>query len=397
MCSKSISRASALQLAYCKHLQGLGMLRSIVSPTTAIMSKLSYGLNITKKPSPLASRPPPAKRKTIFDEDSDPEDGPEASTPESLQTLGGIQPPSKKFSSQPITRPSPKPSHNGNLASKHTTSKHAQTAQSLDPSIYDYDAVYDSLHAPTASSSSSSTVTKASEPKKPKYMSHLLAASEVRKRDAVRAKEKMLAKEREAEGDEFADKEKFVTAAYKRQQAAMREAEAEEARREKEAEERRAREGGGMKGLYKGLLERDEERHAHAMKKVEEGIAKGPDETKLEEEGKKEKSEVELAREKGAVVNEDGVVVDKRQLLSAGLNAGAAAIPKQGPSPSTGEHASKTVQGQSKMSDRERETRTFEEQLLGKRGTSDGEDEGEAARAAKSRKMEDEILGLIGR
>lgn len=365
------------------------------------MSKLSYGLNITKNPPSLASRPPPAKRKTIFDEDSDLEDGPEASTPESLQTLGGIQPTSKEFSSQPMPRPSPKPSHNGNLASKHTTSKHAQTAQSLDPSIYDYDAVYDSLHAPTLSSSSSSTVATASEPKKPKYMSQLLAASEVRKRDAVRAKEKMLAKEREAEGDEFADKEKFVTAAYKRQQAAMREAEVEEARREKQAEERRAREGGGMKGLYKGLLERDEERHALAMKKVEEGIAKGPDETKHEEEGKKEKSEVELAREKGAVVNEDGVVVDKRQLLSAGLNAGAApkaAIPKQGPSPSTGEHTSKTVQGQSKISDRERETRTFEEQLLGKRGASDdGEDEGEAARAAKSRKMEDEILGLIGR
>jgi len=367
----------------------------------ATMSKLSYGLNITKNPPSLASRPPPAKRKTIFDEDSDLEDGPEASTPESLQTLGGIQPPSKKFSSQPMPRPSPKPSHNGNLASKHTTSKHAQTAQSLDPSIYDYDAVYDSLHAPTLSSSSSSTVTTASEPKKPKYMSQLLAASEVRKRDAVRAKEKMLAKEREAEGDEFADKEKFVTAAYKRQQAAMREAEVEEARREKQAEERRAREGGGMKGLYKGLLERDEERHALAMKKVEEGIAKGPDETKHEEEGKKEKSEVELAREKGAVVNEDGMVVDKRQLLSAGLNAGAApkaALPKSA-QPSEGSvPASKTDKGQSKMSDREHQTRAFEEQLLGKRGASDDdEDESEAARAAKSRKMEDEILGLIGR
>lgn len=363
------------------------------------MSKLSYGLNITKKPAPLASRPPPAKRKTIFDEDSDPEDGPEASNPETLQILGGLQPPSKESSSQPNTRLSPQPSHNGNLSSKHTTSKHAQTAQSLDPSIYDYDAVYDSLHAPIASSSPPSTVTKTSEPKKPKYMSQLLAASEVRKRDAVRAKEKMLAKEREAEGDEFADKEKFVTAAYKRQQAAMREAEAEEARREKEAEERRAREGGGMKSLYKGLLERDEERHAQAMKKVEEGIAKGPEKIKREEEVKEEKSEVELAREKGAVINEDGVVVDKRQLLSAGLNAGAApkaALPKSAQPSSGSVSASKTDKGHSKMSERERETRAFEEQLLGKRGASeDDEDASDAARAAKSRKMEDEILGLI--
>lgn len=377
------------------------MLPSITSSTTATMSKLSYGLNITKKPAPLASRPPPAKRKTIFDEDSDPEDGPEATNPEILQTLGGLQPPSKKSFSQPNTRLSPKPLHNGNLSSKHTTSKHAQTAQTLDPGIYDYDAVYDSLHAPTASSSSPSTVTKASEPKKPKYMSQLLAASEVRKRDAVRAKEKMLAKEREAEGDEFADKEKFVTAAYKRQQAAMREAEAEEARREKEAEERRAREGGGMKGLYKGLLERDEQRHAQAMKKVEEGIAKGPEKMKDEEEVKEEKSEVELAREKGAVINEDGVVVDKRQLLSAGLNAGAApkaALPKSAQPSSGSVPASKTDKGHGKMSDRECETRAFEEQLLGKRGASeDDEDASDAARAAKSRKMEDEILGLVGR
>lgn len=55
------------------------------------MSTLSYGLNITKKP-PIGTRP--AKRKTIFDDDSGPEDGPddEEQTVESISTLGGLQP-----------------------------------------------------------------------------------------------------------------------------------------------------------------------------------------------------------------------------------------------------------------------------------------------------------------
>lgn len=41
-----------------------------------------------------------------------------------------------------------------------------------------------------------------------------------------------MAREREAEGDEFADKEAFVTQAYKDQQAEVRKAEAEEKARE---------------------------------------------------------------------------------------------------------------------------------------------------------------------
>lgn len=364
-------------------------------------SKLSYGLNISKKPPSIASRPPPAKRKTIFDEDSDPEDGPEnSSSLESLQTVGGLQstarPSTKPASSstvQPPARPSKAiPSQNGNLSAAHTASKHTQTAQSLDPTIYDYDGVYDSLHAP----SPSSITTSKDESKKPRYMSQLLAASEVRKRDAVRAKEKMLAKEREAEGDEFADKEKFVTAAYKRQQAAMREAEAEEARQEEEAEKRKRREGGGMKGLYKGLLEQDEERHERVMRNVEEGL--GKDEPQKGEQKKEAKSEAELAREKGAVVNEEGVVVDKRQLLSAGLNTGAAPKAPVRKVERDSRDGATDRRGKGRgMSDRERETRAFEEQLLGKRGASDSGDEGEEGRAAKSRKMEDEILGLIGR
>ncbi len=358
------------------------------------MSRLSYGLNITKKP-PLGQRPPPAKRKTIFDDDSGPEDGPDnEDAPESISTLGGLQPSSNSKNPKPIptalsSRPSkpPKISQYGDLSTHHSTSKHSKSAQDLDPTVYDYDAVYDSLHAKPASSTSSADIEK-----RPKYMGNLLAAAEVRKRDQLRAKEKMLAKERELEGDEFADKEKFVTGAYKRQQEEMRRLEEEEVIKEREAEERKRREGGGMKALYKNLLERDELKHKEVMKAVDEGRGKDGKENGKENDGKKEKSEAELAKEKGAVINEEGQVVDKRQLLSAGLNAAAAPKPKPPPDPRAKGSGPGGGRG-GRESARERETRNFEEQLLGKHGADDSSDD-EADRAAKSRKLEDELLGF---
>ena len=49
---------------------------------------------------------------------------------------------------------------------------------------------------------------------KPRYIDDLLKAAELRKRDYILAQERKVQREREAEGDEFEDKEKFVTSAY---------------------------------------------------------------------------------------------------------------------------------------------------------------------------------------
>ncbi|KAL8858491.1 MAG: hypothetical protein Q9178_004989 [Gyalolechia marmorata] len=373
------------------------------------MPTLSYGLNITKEGPSSAAKPAPARRKTIFDEESGPEDGPDDAdaNEESITSIGGLQssstpqqqnPGSKSTATVPRPFKPQRTSQFGDLSTNHTSSKHAQTAQSLDPSIYDYDAVYDSLHAkPVSSGSSASATAAANEAKKPKYMQSLLAAADIRKRDQLRAKEKMLAKERELEGDEFADKEKFVTAAYKRQQEEVRKAEAEEAIREREAAERQRREGGGLKGMYKSMLERDEEKHTAALKSAEEAkmngtVGKEPGEGK--DGSEKERSEAELAKEKGAVVNEEGQVVDKRQLLNAGLNAGTAAqaraaAPARGVKDGSG---GKRMHG----GDRASGTAAFEDQLLGKRGADAGKEEDDGGRASKSRKMEDEILASLG-
>ncbi|KAL8952876.1 MAG: hypothetical protein Q9222_001234 [Ikaeria aurantiellina] len=371
------------------------------------MPALSYGLNITKKGPTSAIKPALPRRKPILDDDSASEDDPNDAAVEtrSISSVGGLTgTSSSQRQSHKATdhgRPTRPPksiqtSQFGDLSTNHSTSKHAHSAQSLDPSIYDYDAVYDSLPVQAKSAENGSAHADSRETKKPKYMQSLLAAAETRKRDQLRAKEKMLARERELEGDEFADKERFVTAAYKKQQEDLRTAEAEEVLREREAAERQSKEGGGLKGMYKLMLAKDEEKHVTALKSVEEAIkngnlARGHEEA--EARGDKEKNEAEIAKEKGAMVNEDGQVVDKRQLLNAGLNAGmtSSKAPPPAASRRSIDHDRRT---HGKPSGRA--TRGFEDAILRKRSSSSTRDDSLDGRASKSRKMEDEILASLG-
>lgn len=219
-----------------------------------------------------------------------------------------------------------------NLSAMHSSKKHAKEAEELDPSIYSYDAIYDSLHGKPDKAAN------ANKSEVPKYMTNLLRSAEIRKRDQLRAHERQLTKEREAEGDEFADKESFVTGAYKAQQEEMRKLEEEEAQREKDEEERRKQNGGaGMVGFYRDVLSRGEAKHEEVVRAAEEAARRVKageiveDSTKEEEEGNEARKAAELnSRGARIAVNEEGQVVDKRQLLSAGLNV--APKPKAAPS-----------------------------------------------------------------
>jgi hypothetical protein len=67
----------------------------------------------------------------------------------------------------------------------------------------------------------------------PKYMNQLLESKKIRERDRLRAQDVKIRREREKEGDEFDDKEVFVTSAYKALQEEMIKAsEVEEKERE---------------------------------------------------------------------------------------------------------------------------------------------------------------------
>lgn len=421
--------------------------------------QFSSGLNMPNKTS---ARPKPGnafgqkRKKNIFDDDSGDEDQRKDSAVE-VSTIGGLDtpapksklstdagpPPKRKMQLGVGGKPSAKPLNKNsifahdeeedeekdkerqeevrfglnqtqskkstgtgqdfkNLSALHSSKKHAEEAEELDPSIYSYDAVYDSLHA---KSDKSATVNMSEGPR---YMTNLLRSAEIRKRDQTRARDRQLAKEREAEGDEFADKESFVTGAYKAQQEEMRRMEEEEERREKEEEERRKKNGGaGMVGFYRDVLSRGEAKHDEAVKAAEEA-ARRVKAGEIDEDMAKEteeKTEAQKAEELNAhgariAINDEGQVVDKRQLLSAGLNvapkpkAAPSAAPSAAPRPGAGRPGAGAGYQTGRAAQRARQTEMITQQL---EEQAQREEEAESARQkeiaekARSRKTATDV------
>lgn len=108
---------------------------------------------------------------------------------------------------------------------KKQTKLNIQKALNEDPTIYQYDEVYDDMER----TKSQSEVTTQKE-KKPKYIQNLLKTAERRKKEQEHRIGRMLQKEREAEGDMYADKESFVTSAYRAKIEEFKKMEEEEAR-----------------------------------------------------------------------------------------------------------------------------------------------------------------------
>ena len=379
-------------------------------------SGISYGLNLSKKHA--GSRPQPAKRKALFggDDDSDGDGEGEGTAQEAgveeirdFDTIVTTGPPFKPKGSglsKMASEAKPKFGANGSkkapismygdFSSSLTSKKHADTAEELDANIYDYDAVYDSLKP-------QKKITEDDIVKKSKYMTNLIAAAAVRKRDATIAEEKKFVRDREAEGDEFADKEKFITTAYKKQQEENRRLEEEE--RIREEQEAKKNKGAGMTNFYKNMLEKGERKHAEVVKAAEEAIKSGLAEPAEEE---KTKSEADIAREinektgGNIAINDEGQVVDKRQLLKGGLNV--IAKPKSlamsssrgGASMSDRSRGSGFVgAGGGKQAMRERQSRMMEAQLeqATKRALEEEEDDRvKVERASKSQKTEGDIM-----
>lgn len=76
-----------------------------------------------------------------------------------------------------------------------------------DPNVFAYDEVYDDIKGKKEVKDTKKSV--------PKYMNSLMKSAELRKREQERREERKIQKEREEEGDQFADKEAFITPAYK--------------------------------------------------------------------------------------------------------------------------------------------------------------------------------------
>ncbi|KAG8683109.1 hypothetical protein FRC08_014524 [Ceratobasidium sp. 394] len=230
----------------------------------------------------------------------------------------------------------------------------------VDNTVFQYDEVWDGMKLAEAKAKAQKEDNP--EDRKPKYMKNLLDTAATRRLDHLRAEEKMMQREREAEGDEFADKEKFVTQAYKDQMAEVRRAEAEEKAREEAERQKNKGLGGGMTHFYKRLLDDAARSHDAAVAASSTTTDATPDPApattapgKIDPTGpnltitrppRNAPRPLEVAPSPAAVlqpkqpggdgqeetrtviteggveveVNDNNEVVDKRELLSAGLN-----------------------------------------------------------------------------
>lgn len=189
-------------------------------------------------------------------------------------------------------------------------SKRAKNAHDSEEDIYDYDGVYDSMKE-----SRQRALGKHNNDggkREPRYMKALMESSERRKRQRIIVEERRIQREREAEGDLYKDTEKFVTTAYRQHQEDIVKHDAQDQDRQKSH---------GPAEFYKNLLEREEQIHratveaSRADKKSSRDMQIPRPSQEMENNSSHNKP---IAN--NILVNDDGVVVDKRDLLTAGLN-----------------------------------------------------------------------------
>ncbi|KAJ2666191.1 hypothetical protein IW148_001120 [Coemansia sp. RSA 1199] len=125
------------------------------------------------------------------------------------------------------------------------SAKLALDLESSDPSVFAYDEVYDKINLARSR-------LKPSNDLKPRYMEKLLETAKTRQVQNEVVKERLLAKQREREGDLFADKETIVTESYREHKEQRQKMVDEEEAREKEEKGR----GRLDTGFYRGLLDR---------------------------------------------------------------------------------------------------------------------------------------------
>ncbi|KAL6300574.1 coiled-coil domain-containing protein 55-domain containing protein [Sparassis latifolia] len=209
--------------------------------------------------------------------------------------------------------------------------KKLEAEMNVDSTVFQYDEVWEKMQEAKLRQKEAKEVD--AKRRKPKYIGGLLTSAATRRLDHLRAEEKMIQLEREAEGDEYKDKEAFVTQAYKDQMAELRRAEEEEKMRDELERNKNKGIGAGMAHFYRKLLEESEQQHeetvaATSSQRVIGPQGPAPNLTITKPPDFVPKSDLELARHareqgKDVELNDDNQIVDKRELLSAGLNLSA--------------------------------------------------------------------------
>ncbi|CAG8752291.1 7836_t:CDS:2 [Cetraspora pellucida] len=348
---------------------------------------LKYGLNI------VSSKKTPTKRISIFTEEdiNNEEDS-------NINTSSNKNKYTKTVNQQLLS---------SNSINQSVQEKY-KAALEEDPTVFAYDEVYDDMKSVERKRKEELKEKNDGSAKKPKYVEDILKAAEVRQRDYIRAQERKIQKEREAEGDEFDDKETFVTSAYKAQQEELRKAEEEEKLREKND----GVGGKNMASFYRNLLDQtssvkaaaiEASRLALSSKKAEKRArSSSTSDNSDEDDNKHLKTDKELADQaratgKMVVLNDDEQLVDKRQLLSPGLNVTKKQINSSKSSRSTESRTNyydKTDSGNkyssrnsNEIKRRERQSREVERQIL----------ETQQKKEAEEKAQEEQILKQFAR
>ena len=198
-------------------------LKPVAPVNNAPLSNLELLMAKAKAPQPAAStsKPKPKAPLKFDDDEEDDQDQPVASS---------SKPKPKKPNPRDLLEGGASSHMNRNTAISRSEKRLQSEALALDSTAFQYDEVYDTLKAAERKVEDAKKLE--SDKKEPKYMQSFIEAARRRKLDALHAEEKMMQIEREKEGGEFDDKEKFVTSAYKAQMEEVRRAEEEERAKE---------------------------------------------------------------------------------------------------------------------------------------------------------------------
>lgn len=173
-----------------------------------------------------------------------------------------------------------------------------QQALAEDPSVFDYDGVYDDMTSARASKTSQRKAQREAEKKQPKYIANLMEKAKIREIEGERIRERRLLNERKAEDALYGDKEKLISSSYKRKLMEMKKWDAEDARLDalEDAEDVTKRGEHAMAGFYANLLNKNiamggSAENAKSAYTVGRADSEKPKEKKDSEEGPDEPSE----------------------------------------------------------------------------------------------------------
>jgi len=128
-----------------------------------------------------------------------------------------------------------------------------QAAISQDASVFDYDGAYDAMQE-QRKEARELTTGKSGQQKSAKYIGTIMEAHKERQIENDKIFERKLVKEAEAEAHLYGDKEKFVTAAYRKKMQAREEFEAEQKAKEAKEEKEDVTKRKDMSHFYSNLL-----------------------------------------------------------------------------------------------------------------------------------------------